>query len=508
MALRAALGAGRGRIVRQLLTESLLLSAAGAAAGMFLAHAGVQWLVALLPPGSLPRQQDVGFDIRVFAVAAAATVVCGVVTGLAPAAPLTSRGLTSTLLDGAKGATEGGRRKRLRTVLVASEVALALVLLVGAALMGRTMSRLSAVDAGFATDDVAVANVSLAGTPHAAAPAARVQMFSRVQERLASLPGVTVAGAINHLPLAGDLWTLGYTIEGRPAPAVGEELAAAYRIVLPGYFDAIGIRRLQGRDFTSADDGGAMNVAIVNASMAARRWPGDSAVGKRIHLPGPSRVTGAIEIVGVVADARQSGWTDAPADEVYLPYAQRASEFGLSTMTFVMRTTVDPGSVAAAVGREVATLDRSVPVGDATTMAAVVADELWRERLTAKLTGVFAAIALGLAAIGVYAVVAYSVSRRTREFGVRLALGASRRTVVGLALREALVPIGLGAGIGAAMTFAGSRLVQALLFEVSPLDPVALTAAILVLAGVALAAAWLPARRASLLDPLEALRRE
>ena len=339
MALRAAIGASRGRIVRQLLTESLMLSAAGAAAGLLLAASSVQWLTTLLPPASLPRQQEVGLDFRVFLIAALATVVCGVVTGLAPAVQLARRGLTSTLLDGAKGATEGGQRKHLRTLLVASEVGLALVLLVGAALMGRTMARLGSVDAGFATDRVAVASVSLAGTPHAAATN-RASMFTRVQERLAGMPGVSSVGAINHLPLAGDLWTLNYAIEGRPVPAPGEELAAVYRVVLPGYFESMGIRRLQGRDLRDSDLAGMPNVAVINQAMADRRWPGESAVGKRIRLPGPSRVQAPIEIVGVVADVRQSGWTDAPADEVYLAYAQRAGEFGLSTMTFVMRTTV------------------------------------------------------------------------------------------------------------------------------------------------------------------------
>jgi predicted permease len=507
MALRAAIGASRGRIVRQLLTESLLLSAAGAAAGLLLAATSVRWLMTLLPPASLPRQQEVGLDLRVFLMAALATVACGVITGLAPAVQLTRRGLTSTLLDGAKGATEGGQRKHLRTLLVASEVGLALVLLVGAALMGRTMARLGSVDAGFATERVAVASVSLAGTPHAAA-ANRAPMFERLQERLAGMPGVSGVGAINHLPLAGDLWTLGYTIEGRPVPPPGEELAAAYRVVLPGYFESIGIRRLQGRDVSRSDLPGTPNVAVINKAMADRRWPGETAVGMRIYLPGPSRVQAPIEIVGVVADARQSGWTDAPADEVYLAYAQRAGEFGLATMTFVMRTTVEPEGVAASVAREVAGVDPGVPVGEATTMTAIVADELWRERLTAQLTGVFALIALGLAAIGVYAVVAYSVARRTREFGVRLALGASRASVVALALREAMRPIALGALAGAAATMAASRVIQAFLFEVSAFDPLAFAAAAAALIGVALAAAWLPARRASRLDPLEALRRE
>ena len=313
------------------------------------------------------------------------------------------------------------------------------MLLVGAALMGRTMARLGSVDAGFATERVAVASVSLPGTPHATA-ANRAPMFERLQERLAGMPGVSGVGAINHLPLAGDLWTLGYTIEGRPAPAPGKSSPPPTASCCPATSSRSGFAGCRGEMFRAADLPGTPNVAVINKAMADRRWPGESAVGKRIYLPGPSRVQAPIEIVGVVADARQSGWTDAPADEVYLAYAQRAGEFGLATMTFVMRTTVEPEGVAASVAREVAGVDPGVPVAEATTMTAIVADELWRERLTAQLTGVFALIALGLAAIGVYAVVAYSVARRTREFGVRLALGASRASVVALALREAMRP--------------------------------------------------------------------
>ena len=340
------------------------------------------------------------------------------------------------------------RRKRVRSLLVTAEVTLALVLLVGAGLMGRTMLKLGAVDPGFRTDHLAVANVSLAGTPHAA-PTARDPMFLRVRDRLASLPGVTAVSAINHLPLAGDTWTLGYTIEGRPLPAPGERSAAVYRVVQPGYFGAMELPLLAGRDFTAADSASAPHVAIINKAMADHRWPGESPVGRRITLPGVSNVRAAITIVGVAANARQSDWTAAPDDEVYLAYAQRAGEFGLTTLTFVLRTSVDPASVAAIIPREVAELERSVPVTDAGTMSDVVADELWRERLTAQLTGIFAAVALVLAAIGVYAVVAYSVARRTREIGVRVALGATRGHVVLLALGEALRPVMTGAILGA-----------------------------------------------------------
>ena len=346
IAVRTALGAGRARLVRQLLTESVLLAFSGAAVGLLLAIWGIHWLLALLPAGSLPRQQEVSLDIRVFGVAAVAALITGLATGLVPALQLARTSISGAFQDGSKGATEGFARKRVRSLLVTAEVTLALVLLVGAGLMGRTMLKLGAVDPGFRTDHLAVANVSLAGTPHAA-PTARDPMFLRVRDRLASLPGVTAVSAINHLPLAGDTWTLGYTIEGRPLPAPGERSSAVYRVVQPGYFGAMELPLLAGRDFTAADSASAPHVAIINKAMADHRWPGESPVGRRITLPGVSNVRAAITIVGVAANARQSDWTAAPDDEVYLAYAQRAGEFGLTTLTFVLRTSVDPASVAA-----------------------------------------------------------------------------------------------------------------------------------------------------------------
>jgi putative ABC transport system permease protein len=507
VALRTAIGASRARLVRQLLTESVLLATIGAAAGLAFALWAVNWLLSVLPPGSLPRQQEVSFDLRIFVVACLTTVVAGITAGLAPALQLLKTSLTSAFQDGAKGATEGTTRKRFRSLLVAGEMTLALVLLVGAALMGRTMLKLSAVDPGFQIDDVAVATLSLAGTPHAE-PAARYRTFVRLRERLATMPGVQSVSAINHLPLAGDIWNLGYRIEGRPAPAVGQGLSAVYRIVEPGYFSTMGLPLLNGRDFSDADTATAAPVAIINRAMAERRWPGETAVGRRIYLPGMSDVQAAITIVGVAGDARQSDWTSAPDDEVYLAHAQRATEFGLSAMTFVLKTSVAPNQVSASISREVTFVDPGVTVSEPTTLEAVAADELWRERLTANLTGMFALVALGLAAIGLYAVVAYSVARRTREFGVRLALGATTRQVQRLALVEGLAPVLIGAVVGLSFALTLSRLIRTLLFEVSVVDPLAIGAAAAALIGVSVIAAWVPARRASRLDPVAALRQE
>jgi putative ABC transport system permease protein len=263
---------------------------------------------------------------------------------------------------------------------------------------------------------------------------------------------------------------------------------------------------LSGRDIADSDGPAAPHVAIINKSMADRRWPGESPIGRRIFLPGPSAMTQPITIVGVAANGRQYDWTGAPDDEVYLAQAQRAAEFGLTTLAFVVRTNVDPAAVAAAIPREVSLLDRSMAVSDNTTMSAIVASELWRERLTARLTGIFGLTALGLAAIGVYAVVAYSVARRTREFGVRVALGASRGSVVRLAVLEAMWPVLAGAALGLVLSMAASRAIATLLYQVSTLDPIALAGAASALILTGALAAWLPARRASRLDPMVALR--
>jgi putative ABC transport system permease protein len=507
MALRIAIGAGRADIIRQLLTESLLLAALGSIAGLACAAWGVPALLATLPSGSLPRQQDVGFDVRVFAVASLATLATGVVTGLTPALQLFRDNVTAVFQEGSRGSTEGRGRMRIRHLLIAGEVALALVLLVGAGLLGRTMMRLSAVDPGFHVDRLAVATVSLDGTPYAA-PEARQAMFDRVRERLQAMPFISAVGAINHLPLAGDIWMLGYWIDGRPEPLPGQTPHAVYRVVQPGYFAAMGLPLVAGRDIAATDRASSVPVAVINQAMAQRQWGRESPIGQRIHLPGPGNVSDLITIVGVAANARQSDWTSPPDDEVYVAFAQRAPEFGLSAMTFVLRTSGDASAVAASIPRQIALVDRSVVVSANTTMASVVADELWRERLTSTLAGAFALVALGLAAIGIYAVVAFAVTRRTREFGVRMALGATRGAVQRLALADALSPVCWGAGAGLLATLAGARLMRTLVYGVSVLDPYAVGGAAGVLILAAIGAAWLPARRASRLDPTVALRQE
>ena len=506
VALRVAIGASRRRVVRQLLTESLLLAVLGAAGGLLLAWLAVEGLRSSLPAEGLPRQDEIGFDLRVFTVAALATLAAGVTAGLAPALQVLRSGMSESIHDGGKGATEGTARRRVRALLVAGQMTLALTLLYGAGLLGRTMMQLAAVEPGFELDRAAV-TVSLQGTPDAQ-PAARLAMFRQVREELAAMPGIDSVSAINHLPLAGDVWRLGYRIDGMPPLPPAERLAAVYRIVKPDYFATMGVRMLAGREFSRDDGPAAPPVAVVNQALADRNWPAGDAVGRRIVVPGPNDSQAAITIVGVAADVRQSDWTAPPLEEIYLPYAQRSTEFGLSTLTFVLKTGIDPQAAALAVPRHIARFNRALTVSEPTTLRAVVAEELWRQRLTGLVTGGLAFVALGLGAIGLYAIVACSVSRRTREFGVRLALGATRRDVVRLAIAEALVPVAAGSAVGLALALAGGRLMQALLFEVSGHDTWTAIAAPLLLALVALPAAWFPSRRAGRVDPVAALRQE
>jgi predicted permease len=333
-------------------------------------------------------------------------------------------------------------------------------------------------------------------------------MFDRVQARLAAMPFVTAVGAINHLPLAGDTWRMRYWPDDRPVPPPQERPTAIYRVVRPGYFAAMALPLVAGRDVASTDTASSLPVAVINQVMAERQWPGESAVGRRLHLPGPSDVQTVLTVVGVAANARQSDWTSPPDDEVYVAFAQRSSEPGLSSLTFVLRTTGDPAAAAASIPREIAMVDRGPAVSASATMASIVADDLWRPRLTSRFTGAFAGIALGLAVIGIYAVVAGAVARRRREFGVRLALGATAGTIQRLAVTAVFGPVCWGAAVGLAATAAGAGLLRTMVYDVSVLDGYAIGGSVLVLLTAALGAAWLPARRASRLDPTVALRDE
>jgi putative ABC transport system permease protein len=510
IALRAALGASRTRILRQLLTESLVLAAAGGGAGLLLARAGVKALIALGPPG-LPRLQSVALDAPVLTFALLVSLATGFAFGLAPALQATRRDLGDALREGERGSTEGGGRGGLRSALVASELALALVLLVGAGLMIRSFAALQAVDPGFDRRNVLSMIVSVAGTA-SAEPTRRVAFFQDIVRDAAALPGVVSASAINHLPLAGDIWGWPFRVEGRPEPKPGEEPTATYRVVLPGYFRTMGIPVRRGRDVSDADRTDAPGVVVVNESLARRHWPGEDAIGKHLALAdreGPTWLT----VVGIVKDTVRGRWGAPPEDELFLPYAQvrryvenPSSHFAY--LTLVVRTSGDPASLAPALRSAVWTRERNAPISEVRVLEEVVEGATAREHFYVLLLGAFAAVALTLAAVGVYAVISFSVARRTNEIGIRMALGAEPADVLRLVVGQGLRVGVAGALVGIAGALALSRLMSSMLYGVGSHDPATFVGVVVLLAAVAVLASWLPARRATRIDPLRALRYE
>jgi predicted permease len=509
IAVRLAIGASRAGLVRQLAIESVLVAACGGLAGLALARYGLDVLRALLPQAraSLPRQGEVGIDAAVFGFALLLSLAVGLIAGLVPALQASRVDLTETLKEGGRSATEGHARRRTQNALVIIQVSVAVVLLVCAGLMIKTLQQLGNVDAGFNPRHLLTLDVAAPASYDT--PAARDALFRRVQEDVAAVPGVQAVGAINHLPIAGDIWTLRYDIPGRPAPPPGQEYGAAYRVIRTGYFQAMGITLARGRDFTEHDTEQSPAVVVINERLARHQWPGADPIGR--HLTLSSAVsTGAAEltVVGVVRNVVQSDWTSEPNDEVYLPYLQRPAAFGLTTLTFVVRTTADPDILSRTISERVAAVDRGIPLSRPQTMEQVIADQLWRSRLSALLLGVFAAIALVLAAVGIYGVISYAVRQRTPEIGVRMALGATRGDVLALVMRESLTPVAIGIAVGTTAALLATRLVASLLYHVTATDPLTFVAVVGCLTATGVIATGVPAWRAMNADPLAALRSE
>jgi putative ABC transport system permease protein len=511
LAVRAALGAVRGRLVRQLLTESLLLAMAGGAAGLVLAVWGVHILVAL-SPRELPRLETIGVDFRVLLFMLVVSALTAALFGMVPAMRAAAVNLHDSLKEGGRGASEGFRGHALRNLLVASELALALVLLIGAGLMIRTLWALATIDPGFNPRNLLTMFIKVNGSQAAKAPR-RAAFYSSLIERLRALPGVRSAGAINHLPLAGDLWGWPYWIEGRPLPRPGDELGAVYRVVMPGYFGSMEIPILRGRDIAASDNLEAPGVVIVNEHLARERWPGEDAIGRRISMDNPRKQPAWLTVVGVVKNARQGEWAEPADDEVYLPYLQNLQYLedtnpAFASITLVVRTIGDPTALAPAIRSEISSLDRDVTVSEVQSMDQVVAASRAQPRFYFFLLAIFAAVALVLAAVGIYGVMSYSVSRRTHEIGIRMALGAKESTVFKLVTSQGavLALVGVAAGLAGAVLL--TRLMATFLYAVHPRDPLTFVAVSILLTVVALLASYIPARRASKVDPLVALRHE
>ena len=501
IAVRTALGASSARIARQLLIESVMIALAGGALGLLLSMAGMKVLLSF-GPSSLPRLQTIGLDLRVLAFTLGLSVATGLLFGLAPILQTRKWNWTRSLKEPTRSSSAGRSRVNARRLLVISEVALALMLLIGGALMVRSFGRLRAVDAGFTPDRLLTMTVSLAGSAHSTAPK-RVAFFTELLQRIDSLPGVQSASAINHLPLSGDMWTLSFTIEGRPAPGPGEKQGAVYRIIRPNYFRTMGAALLKGRDFTAHDNDGSPAVVIINELFAERYWPNEDPVGKRIVVgdddPNPR------EIVGVVKALKQNQWTAEPNLEMYLPHLQSPSPRAL---TLVVRSDSDPLALVAAIENQVWSIDKNLPVSDITTMEEVVAQSIEQQRFNMFLLGLFACVALILAMVGIYGVMSESVASRTHEIGIRMALGAQAVDVLRMVVRQGMALAAIGIGVGLVGAFWLTQFMSRLLYEISPTDLATFLLIPLVVALIVLCACLIPARRATKVDPLEALRYE
>ncbi|MFP5264638.1 MAG: ABC transporter permease [Blastocatellia bacterium] len=501
IAVRTALGASRARLVRQMLTESALLAFAGGAVGLLLAVWGLDILIAL-SPADIPRLNQVGIDGRVLAFTLGASLITGLIFGLAPALQASKPDLNETLKEGGRAATGSNRGSRMRGLLVIAEVALSLVLLIGAGLMIKSFVRLQQFNLGFNPRNLLTMRVGLPWPKYGEVDKA-AGFYRRLLERVESLPGVQSAGVINDIFLGKIPESEKFRVEGRPQSTPGDSVEASVDRISPAYFRTLGVPLLKGREFTAHDTREAPGVVIVNDSFARRYFPDEDALGKRLEYDrggDPLRVT----IVGVVADSRRTGFDSDVRPEAYLPHTQSVATF----MALVVRTDGDPLSLAAAVRSQVWAIDPDQSVYDIGTVEQLLAGMISERRFSLLLLGIFAGLALLLAAVGVYGVTSYSVSQRTHEIGVRMALGAGRVDVLKLVVGQgmALVLCGVAAGLVAA--FMLTRLMSGLLYEVSATDPATFALIALVLTGVALGACFVPARRATRVDPMVALRYE
>ena len=499
ISIRAALGASRARLVRQLLTESVLLAVCGGLAGILLARWGLDALLALAPP-NLPRVADIHLDPGVLVFSLVLSVITGLLFGIAPAWLAARADVNEALKQGSRGSTEGGARGRLRSALVVIEVTLALMLLGGAGLLARSFMQLAHVDPGFTPENATLLRLSLPAKKYAM-PEQQTAFANGLLERVKNLPGVQAAGLTHSMPLVSD-YVLGFNIEGRPAIAPSDLPSTNYYAVTPEYFRAMGIRLVRGRVFTPQDDAKAPRVAIINETMARQHFPNEDPIGKRINITnGPDTWR---EIIGIVGDIKQYGVDKATSNQSYEPFAQ----VPFSSLNVVIRTSGHSTALLGSIRPTVYAVDKDQPIGAIRPLEEIMAESIARQRFAMTLLTVFSLVALVIAAVGIYGVMAYSVVQRTGEFGIRMALGAQQRDVLRLVLMQGGKLVGLGLIIGLAASLAASRAMGSMLFNTSAQDPLTLGTITLLLGFVALVACLLPANRATKVNPIEALRAE
>ena len=505
VAVRLALGATRAQLVRQLLTESVLLALGGGAAGLAIAYAGIRLAISL-SPHTVAHIGEASLDGRVLAFALLMAILTGVIFGLAPALQTSRPNLSEALKEGSQAAAGGFERLRLRNLLVISEIALSFVLLMGAGLLLESFARLRAVNPGFDTHNLLTAWIRLNATRYPD-PARRIEFFRQVLERAGALPGVESAAGIDAPPWSGAVGNSTFEIEGRPPVPSAERPLASLHTVTPNFLRTAGVPLLKGRNFTEADNAQHPGVILINEALARRFFPHEDPIGKRINLLDAPAAPIWLTIIGVVGDVHYGPLNESAGADIYASYLQPYPVFPSLFMTLLLRT-ANPAGLGAAVRRQVLAVDPDQPISDVRMMDRYLDSSVSKRRLSTVLLGIFAGLALVLAVLGIYGVISYGVSQRTREIGVRMALGARPGDVLKLVLGQGMRMALLGAGIGLAASFALARLLTSMLFGISSTDPATFAVVLLVLIAAALAAGYLPARRATRVAPMAALRHE
>jgi putative ABC transport system permease protein len=500
LGLRSALGAGGGRLVRQLTTESLLLSLVAGVAGVMLAAAGIR-LVRALGPANIPRLSEVTLDVTVLMFALAVTTISGLACGLVPALAASREGLGQLLKEGSVRSSGGARAARVRNMLLVSEVALALVLVIASGLLVRTFVHLVHADAGFNAESVLTFELTLPASTYPDADRI-VRLYHGALDRLRAVPGVQAAGIGETVPMGGAGESTGLRIPGRPISSDEERPFANYTIVSPGYLSAVGTPLVRGRDFLDTDTADSPPVAIVSRAMARTFWPGQDAIGKTVGLPIRSD---NMTVIGIVADVKHLTLRESPGPEIYVPYTQKPWP-SMATMHVAVRTRGEPASAAASFRAAIAGVDPDLPLAHVATLSQIVDDAVAQPRFSMILIGAFGVLAVVLACVGLYGTVSYAVIDRRQEIGIRIALGAQRRDILGIVLRQGMRLTAAGIAIGLVGAFVALRMMAGFLYGVEPTDAPTFAVVSALLLGVALVACYVPARRAMRVDPATAMR--